>query len=95
MKTAGWLTAIVIIGFCFAASGFCQDPIVYPKNGQSQKQMEKDKYACYSWAKGQTGFDPTQAPRVTAPPPQQYTPQGGAVRGAARGALVGVAPVFQ
>jgi len=36
-------------------------PIIYPAKGQSQQQMEKDKYECYTWAKGQTGFDPMQA----------------------------------
>jgi hypothetical protein len=64
-----------------------QEPIVFPAKGQSNQQMESDKYACYSWAKGQTGFDPMQAPTATAPPP----PQGGAVKGAAKGALAGVA----
>ncbi len=37
-----------------------QDLIVYPKNGQSADQQAADKYECYSWARGQTGFDPTQ-----------------------------------
>jgi len=36
------------------------DLIVYPKNGQSADQQAADKYECYNWAKGQTGFDPTQ-----------------------------------
>jgi len=36
------------------------DLIVYPKNGQSKDQQAADQYECYSWAKGQTGFDPTQ-----------------------------------
>lgn len=65
-----------------------QEPFVYPTTGQSQKQMEQDKYACYQWAKGQTGFDPMQAPTATAPPPEQ---KGGAVRGAAGGAALGAA----
>jgi hypothetical protein len=63
-----------------------QEPIVYPSKGQSQKQMEKDKYSCYQWAKGQTGFDPMQAPTATAPPPEQ---KGGALKGAAGGAALG------
>ena len=29
-----------------------QEPIVYPSKGQSQKQMEQDKYSCYQWARG-------------------------------------------
>ena len=68
---------------------FAQDPIIYPNKGQSAEQQEKDKYECYTWAKGQTGFDPMQVPTATAPPPAQEAPQGGVVRGAARGAAVG------
>jgi hypothetical protein len=28
-----------------------QDLAVYPADGQSQEQMDKDKYECYTWAK--------------------------------------------
>ena len=34
---------------------------VYPKNGQSAEQREKDRYECHRWAVDQTGFDPTIA----------------------------------
>jgi hypothetical protein len=66
-----------------------QGVAIYPAKGQSQQQMEKDKGECYSWAKGQTGFDPTQASAGSqAPPPSQ--PVGGErIKGAARGAAVG------
>jgi hypothetical protein len=33
---------------------------VYPKNGQSDRQQDADRYECHRWAVGQTGFDPTQ-----------------------------------
>ena len=36
------------------------DLIIYPKNGQTNDQQAADKYECHVWAKGQTGFDPTQ-----------------------------------
>jgi len=36
------------------------DLIIYPKNGQSKDQQAADQYECHTWAKGQTGFDPTQ-----------------------------------
>ncbi len=62
------------------------NPIVYPAQGQTTAQMEQDKYACYQWAKAQTGFDPMAAPVATAPPPQQ---QGGMLKGAAGGAALG------
>jgi hypothetical protein len=37
-----------------------QDLIIYPKNGQSNDQQAADQFECHNWAKGQTGFDPTQ-----------------------------------
>ncbi|MGD0275953.1 MAG: glycine zipper domain-containing protein [Syntrophales bacterium] len=73
-----------IAGAAIAADEF----IIYPNKGQSNDQMEKDKYECYQWAKGNTGFDPMQMPTATSPPPQQ---KGGAVKGAAGGALAGLA----
>jgi hypothetical protein len=33
---------------------------IYPKNGQSEDQQATDRYQCHSWARKQTGFDPTQ-----------------------------------
>ncbi len=41
--------------------------IAYPKNGQSQEQLGKDKFECHRWAVGQTGFDPTQVGGGAAP----------------------------
>lgn len=90
MKTAVCLVAILIGGLFIKGPAFAQDLIVFPKGGQSQEQMEKDKFACYSWAKEQSGFDPMEAPKASSPAPQQQAPQGGVVKGAARGALVGV-----
>jgi hypothetical protein len=43
-----------------AAAGTADDLMVYPKNGQSKEQQAADNFECYSWAKSQTGFDPTQ-----------------------------------
>ncbi len=36
------------------------DLIIYPKNGQTKEQQAADQFECHNWAKGQTGFDPTQ-----------------------------------
>jgi hypothetical protein len=36
------------------------DFIIYPKNGQSKDQQAADEYECHGWARGQSGFDPTQ-----------------------------------
>ena len=68
-----------------------QDPIVYPSKGQSNEQMEKDKYECYNWAKQQSGFDPMQVPTATSAPPPQQDEGPGVVGGAARGGLGGLA----
>jgi len=66
-----------------------QELIIYPGKGQSNEQMEKDKFECYTWAKGQTGFDPMQVPTASAPPPEAEAGKGGALKGAAGGALIG------
>jgi hypothetical protein len=43
------------------------DLIIYPKNGQDAAQQAADRYDCHSWAKTQTGFDPTQPAGGVAP----------------------------
>ncbi len=82
------LVALVLVMVGYAAA---DDFIIFPNKGQSDEQLEKDKYACYEWAKKQSGFDPMAQPKVSAPAPEQEAPQGGLVKGAARGALLGVA----
>jgi hypothetical protein len=42
------------------ADGPQSDLMIYPKNGQTQEQQAADQFECNNWAKGQTGFDPTQ-----------------------------------
>jgi hypothetical protein len=63
---------------------------IYPNKGQSQKQLEQDKFACHEWAVQQSGFDPAN-PQVgqTAPPPAMHSAGGGVLRGGARGAAIG------
>ncbi len=41
------------------APGAAAGIIAYPRNGQSEQQQSTDKFECHNWAKGQTGFDPT------------------------------------
>ena len=72
-----------------------QDLIVYPAQGQSNDQMEKDKFECYNWAKGQSGFDPLPMPTASSPPPSQERQSvggstlGGGLLGGAGGAIIG------
>ncbi len=35
------------------------DIFVYPSNGQTDEQTDKDRYECHRWAVEQTGFDPS------------------------------------
>lgn len=68
-----------------------QEFVIYPAKGQSQEQMEKDKFECYTWAKGQSGFDPMAPPTATTAPPAKEEPKGGVLKGAVVGALAGAA----
>ena len=87
------LTIGLLLATVLAMPATAQEPIVYPAKGQSPDQMEQDKFQCYQWAKGQTGFDPMAPPTATAPPPpEQQTSASagkGLLGGAAAGALVG------
>jgi len=89
MRQTTRLAALVFLAALVTGPALAQELIIYPSQGQSQEQMEKDKFECYTWAKQQTGFDPMQMPQATEAPPQQEAKQGGVVRGAARGAAVG------
>lgn len=60
-----------------------------PSKGQSAEQQSSDRARCHAIAVQQSGFDPTQAQVVSAPPPPRAG--GERARGAARGAAVGAA----
>lgn len=89
MKNTVCLAALLLLATIVAGTALAQDLMVFPAQGQSEEQMEKDKFECYNWAKKQSGFDPMQIPQATAPPPQQQAGRGGALRGAAGGAVAG------
>jgi len=75
-----------------------QDLFVFPAKGQSDQQMERDKFDCFQWAKKQSGFDPMETPRTTSPPPGQKAGGAGgdlltgAAVGAVGGAILGKLP---
>ena len=88
------LFILVCVLFIFSVSkGLAQDELfIYPKDGQSEEQQEKDKFACYSWAKKESKFDPMEIPRASSAPPDKKAttkPLRRAARGAAIGAIVG------
>lgn len=83
---------VFIAAGTLSLAAHAQAPIVYPAQGQSPEQMDKDKGECHMWAINESGFDPA----VRVAPPQTITVQqpkqqatGGRLRGAARGAAVG------
>ena len=43
------------------------DVYAYPQNGQTQEQQSNDKYECHTWARSQTGFDPTVSNSTGSP----------------------------
>jgi len=80
----------VLCGACVAATSMAADELmIFPNADQTAEKQEEDKFACYSWAKGETGFDPMAPPTTTEAPPQQEAQKGGMARGAVRGAAVG------
>lgn len=86
------LTSVLIVLLSFAAGAvIAQEPIIYPAQGQSQDQLEKDKFECYTWAKGETGFDPMQVPTASSPAPSQEKKSvgGSALKGGAVGGIGG------
>ena len=91
MKLTHNIVMVSLVVLASASPVRARDPIIYPGKGQTQQQLEKDKFECYSWAVRQTGFDPMKQPTATTPPPSQQAAKGGAFRGAARGAAVGAA----
>jgi hypothetical protein len=89
LRIASFALLATFVGALPAAA---QEAFFYPKKGQSPEQLEKDKMECYSWAKGQTGFDPmtpAPTPDTSGVEAAQEAKRGSAVRGAARGAAVG------
>ena len=69
-----------------------QRVFVYPANGQSAEQTDRDRYECHVWAVQQTGVDPSRADaspyeRVVVQPANP--PGSGTVAGAIGGAIIG------
>jgi hypothetical protein len=90
MKSPALLIAGLVSLGLLAPISYAQPTYIYPAKGQSDEQIEKDKYECYQWASKESGFDPMQSQQATQPQPQQPTTSvGGAGRGAAKGAAIG------
>jgi hypothetical protein len=63
---------------------------IFPAKDQDQATQDKDDTYCYKWAVEQSGVDPLNPPKVEAEK-VDTSPDGTAVKGAARGAAAGVA----
>ena len=61
--------------------------LIYPKEGQSQAQQDRDEFECYKWAMEKTGVNPATQGQTQVQAPAG--PQGEVIRGAARGAALG------
>jgi hypothetical protein len=68
---------------------------VYPSNGQTQEQTDRDRYECHVWAVQQTGVDPSRPgaspyERVVVQPatPPGANTAAGAITGAILGAII-------
>ena len=66
---------------------------VYPAQGQSPQQTERDRYDCHLWAVQQTGVDPSRGTfdHVVVQPssPPGSNAVGGAIVGAVIGSIIG------
>jgi hypothetical protein len=90
LKTTCTLAA-TLAAISFVAGQAQAKPIIYPAQGQSPQQQQKDEGECYVWAKNSTGIDPAAVAAAPAPAPQSGPAVGGGerARGALRGAAVG------
>ena len=67
---------------------------VYPAAGQSEAQLDRDKYECHVWAVHETGFDPSApqvAPHARVEVVPVPAPGANTLAGAATGAIIGSA----
>jgi hypothetical protein len=71
------------------------DLYVYPSNGQTEKQLDRDRYECHNWAVAQSHYNPSdtrlaphQQVRVVEMPPPGRDTAVGAMTGAVIGSSV-------
>ena len=82
-------TGIIILSLLGLTNLAMADFMIFPAKGQSNEQLEQDKFSCYGWAKQQSGFDPMKTPTTSTPAPSQQQKSGGVVKGALGGAALG------
>ncbi|MFT3906006.1 MAG: glycine zipper 2TM domain-containing protein [Steroidobacteraceae bacterium] len=100
MRSAGPLFLVLPLAGCVAYPPAQEAPrtsevqrvMVYPSNGQSEAQLDRDRYECHLWAVRESGFDPSR-PGVPAEDQVRVEPAAGAntAVGAIFGAILGSA----
>lgn len=83
--------ALAVIALVLAGTAAAQQPIIYPAEGQSPEQQQKDQGECQVWATQSTGIDPVAIAQSAPASSGSSTGGGERVSGAARGALGGAA----
>ena len=48
------------------------DPVVYPAEGQTEEQIDQDRYECHRWAMEQSDFDPTRSQQDSSADQDKY-----------------------
>src|SRR5579863_9305792 len=78
---------VSILSCSFSPAGAQKPPqlFIYPQKGQKPEQQDQDEYACYKWAKTNSGVDPMASNET------KNQRAGGTIRGAAGGAALGAA----
>jgi hypothetical protein len=69
-----------------------QKIFVYPANGQSQEQTDRDRYECHQWAVHETGVDPSRpdaSPYERVVVQSSVPPGAGTATGAIAGGILG------
>ncbi|MBE9532583.1 MAG: hypothetical protein IMF04_00540 [Proteobacteria bacterium] len=81
--------AVCLFSWGVMTSPFANELYVFPAEGQTNEELEFDKFTCYGWAKDNSGFDPMTVPTANSAPPAKETGSGGVVKGALAGAALG------
>jgi hypothetical protein len=91
--TTTWTWPVLLLaGYAVAGAAAAEQTFAYPPAGRTPEQQRQDQYECHQWAVEQSHYDPAQQVAQTAPPAEGSAEQarrgGGAVGGAARGAVI-------
>ena len=80
---------LILTGLLFTGATVAQELMIFPNEDQTPEKQEEEMFACYGWAKNETGFDPMAPPTATEAPPPEKKSSTSAGRGLVRGAAVG------